>query len=517
MNAIIIAAGMGTRLRPLTLSTPKPLIKVFGKPMIERNVEFLLEKGIKEIVIVTGYLGEQFSFLKEKYPEVKLVHNNKFNEYNNIYSFYLIREYLEDSYILDGDIYLNKNIFKTNLDKSMYFSKKLNYQNDEWQLILEDKKIKEVQIGGKDNYIMSGISFWKKEESLKLKELVEEYILSEEKKKKYYWDHIVKENIERFNIGINPLDENDIFEIDNLEELKNIDKSYNDEEILLEFLKDVSVFKGKTIENINLIGGMTNKNYLITIEGKKYVLRNPGVGTKEMINRNNESKNAKIISDLNLDSKLIYLNKETGIKISEYIENAETLVPKTVRDNFEKVANILRKLHNSNIVFDNIFDSFSEMEKYEKLSIKENGKFYDNYENAKKDIFKLKEKLDNLYIELKPCHNDTVPENFIKSGEDIYLIDWEYSGMNDPMWDLAAHSLESGFSKNEEKEFLSFYFPNGITKEELLRIQIHKICQDFLWSIWTILKEAKGVSFGDYGINRYKRAIKLMGELKNYE
>lgn len=110
-----------------------------------------------------------------------------------------------------------------------------------------------------------------------------------------------------------------------------------------------------------------------------------------------------------------------------------------------------------------------------------------------------------------------MPENFIKSGEDIYLIDWEYSGMNDPMWDLAAHSLESGFSKNEEKEFLSFYFPNGITKEELLRIQIHKICQDFLWSIWTILKEAKGVSFGDYGINRYKRAIKLMGELKNYE
>ena len=204
MNAIIIAAGMGTRLRPLTLSIPKPLIKVFGKPMIERNVEFLLEKGIKEIVIVTGYLGEQFSFLKEKYPEVKLVHNDKFNEYNNIYSFYLIKEYLEDSYILDGDIYLNKNIFKTNLDKSMYFSKKVNCQNDEWQLILENGKIKEVQIGGKDNYIMSGISFWKKEDSSKLKELVEEYILSEEKKKKYYWDHIVKENIERFNIGINP-------------------------------------------------------------------------------------------------------------------------------------------------------------------------------------------------------------------------------------------------------------------------------------------------------------------------
>lgn len=517
MNAIIIAAGMGTRLRPLTLSTPKPLIKIFGKPLIERNIEFLLEKGLKEIVIVTGYLREQFSYLEEKYLEVKLVHNDKFNEYNNIYSFYLIRNYLKDSYILDGDIYLNKNIFETNLDKSMYFSKRVSYQNDEWQLILENEKIKEIQIGGKDNYIMSGISFWKKEESSKLKELVKKYIVFEEKKKKYYWDHIVKENIDKFNVGIYPLKENDIFEIDNLEELKNIDNSYSDEEILLEFLKDVSIFKNKKIENINLIGGMTNKNYLISIDKKKYVLRNPGVGTKEIINRNNEAKNAQIISDLNLDAKLIYLNKETGIKISEYIENAETLVPETAKNNFKQVAGILRKLHNSKITFDNVFDSFTEMEKYERLSIEENGKFYDGYKEVKERVFKLKEKLQLFNIELRACHNDTVPENFIKSGEKIYLIDWEYSGMNDPMWDLAAHSLECNFSKEEEKEFLDSYFLGKMTKEENLRIQIHKICQDFLWSIWTILKEAKGISFGDYGIERYNRAIKLLGELKSYE
>ena len=517
MNAIIIAAGMGTRLRPLTLSTPKPLIKIFGKPMIERNIEFLLEKGLKEIIIVTGYLSEQFSYLEKKYKEVKLVKNDKFNEYNNIYSFYLIREYLKDSYILDGDIYLNKNIFEINLDNSIYFSKKINYQNDEWQLILENGRIKEVQIGGKDNYIMSGISFWKKEDSLRLKNFVEEYIILEEKKKNYYWDHIVKENIDKFNIGIKPLDENDIFEIDNLEELKNIDNSYSDEEILLKFLKDVSLFKNKKIENINLIGGMTNKNYLVTIDGKKYVLRNPGAGTKEIISRVNEAKNAQIISDLKLDAKLIYLNKETGIKISEYIENAETLIPETARNNFKQVADILKKLHNSNIAFDNIFDSFIEMEKYEKLSIKENGKFYVGYDKAKREVLKLKEKLDNLHIELKACHNDTVPENFIKSKDNIYLIDWEYSGMNDPMWDLAAHSIECNFSIEEEKEFLNYYFTDGITKEEYLRIQIHKICQDFLWSIWTILKEAKGVSFGDYGIMRFKRAVKLLGELKNYE
>ena len=148
------------------------------------------------------------------------------------------------------------------------------------------------------------------------------------------------------------------------------------------------------------------------------------------------------------------------------------------------MAEILKKLHNSDIVFDNIFDSFNEMEKYEKLSIKENGKFYDGYKEIKEKVFKLREKLKNFNIELKACHNDTVPENFIKSENKIYLIDWEYSGMNDPMWDLAAHSLECNFSKEEEKEFLSFYFPEEVSKECILRIQIHKICQRFLMGVF---------------------------------
>lgn len=98
MNAIIITAGMGTRLNPLTLSTPKPLIKIFGKPMIEKNIEYLLQEGIEEIVIVTGYMKDMFEYLRDKYKEVKLIYNPKYKEYNNIYSFYLEREFLKDSY-----------------------------------------------------------------------------------------------------------------------------------------------------------------------------------------------------------------------------------------------------------------------------------------------------------------------------------------------------------------------------------------------------------------------------------
>lgn len=177
MNAIIIAAGMGTRLNPLTLSTPKPLIKIFGKPMIEKNIEYLLQEGIEEIVIVTGYMKDKFEYLRDKYKEVKLIYNPKYKEYNNIYSFYLARDFLKDSYILDGDIYLTRNIFKKEIDESKYFSKKINMFNNEWQLLLNnDGKIRKVEIGGSENYIMSGISFFTNKDCQKLKKIVEIYV-----------------------------------------------------------------------------------------------------------------------------------------------------------------------------------------------------------------------------------------------------------------------------------------------------------------------------------------------------
>ena len=130
MNAIIVAAGFGSRLRPLTYSTPKPLIEVFNQPMIEKNIEFLLEKGIDDINVIVGYAKERFEYLREKYQGVKLIYNEKYNEYNNIYSLYLVKDYLEDSYIIEGDIFLNKNIFDSNIKNSCYFSKKVERRSN---------------------------------------------------------------------------------------------------------------------------------------------------------------------------------------------------------------------------------------------------------------------------------------------------------------------------------------------------------------------------------------------------
>ena len=171
------------------------------------------------------------------------------------------------------------------------------------------------------------------------------------------------------------------------------------------------------------------------------------------------------------------------------------------------VTDILRTLHNSDIKFNNRFDILAKIQSYERLIEKYEGENFTDYETVREKVMKVYKALEDMKLEERPCHNDTVPENFVKSSEDkLYLIDWEYSGMNDPMWDLAAHSIECKFSEDDEELLLKLYLGKNPDEDIKKRILIHKIMQDFLWAIWTVLKEAKGDDFGTYGLDRYNRA-----------
>ena len=219
MRAILLAAGMGTRLRPLTLDTPKSLIKVNNKPLLERQVEFLKEKGIDEIIVVTGYLSEKFEYLKEKYG-VKLVHNDKYDIYNNIYTMYLVREYLENTYVIDADVYIAENFILENPETSLYFSAYKKGFKDEWKLYFNDNlKIEDIKVESGEGNILSGVSFWSKNDTaLIVKEL--ENMIEKGNFKNLYWDDIVKNNISKLNIYVKKIGTESIFEIDNLEELE---------------------------------------------------------------------------------------------------------------------------------------------------------------------------------------------------------------------------------------------------------------------------------------------------------
>ena len=219
MRAIILAAGMGTRLRPLTNNTPKSLISVCGEPMAERQIKFLKEKGIEDIIIVTGYLKEKFEYLVDKY-NVKLIHNDKYDIYNNIYSIYLVRDYLQDAYVAEADVYMTKNFFDSDIKASTYFAGLRGNFQGEWKVYFDEHgKLTDVEVGSGSGFIMSGISYWNERDGAFIKEKLEETI-AKGNFEKTYWDSVVAQNLKYLDIQVKSIGEKDWFEIDSIADLK---------------------------------------------------------------------------------------------------------------------------------------------------------------------------------------------------------------------------------------------------------------------------------------------------------
>ena len=258
--------------------------------------------------------------------------------------------------------------------------------------------------------------------------------------------------------------------------------------------------------SVEQLGGMTNQNYLVKTTNKQYIVKFFGKGTEKLINRQDEKYNLELLKDLDLDVKNYLFDIEAGIKVNEYIESAITLDSTSIKTKFDKIAPILQTIHASGKELRGEFAPFEEIKKYESLI--EEKIPYANYEAVREEVFSLEKRLADLGVDRKSCHIDLVPENFIESPQGrLYLIDWEYSSMNDPMWDLAALFLESEFTHQEEEAFLSHY-ESEQTPVSREKIAIYKILQDTIWSLWTVYKEEQGADFGDYGVNRYQRAVK---------
>lgn len=258
--------------------------------------------------------------------------------------------------------------------------------------------------------------------------------------------------------------------------------------------------------SVEQLGGMTNQNYLAKTTNKQYIVKFFGKGTEKLINRQDEKYNLELLKDLDLDVKNYLFDIEAGIKVNEYIESAITLDATSIKAKFDKIAPILQTIHASGKELRGEFAPFEEIKKYESLI--EEKIPYANYEAVREEVFSLEKRLADLGVDRKSCHIDLVPENFIESPQGrLYLIDWEYSSMNDPMWDLAALFLESEFTRQEEEDFLSRY-ESEQTPVSREKIAIYKILQDVIWSLWTVYKEEQGADFGDYGVSRYQRAVK---------
>lgn len=226
-KAIFMAAGFGSRMVPVTLNTPKPLIKVHGKKMIETLLDAVLEAGITDITIVRGYLGEQFDLLKKKYPMIKFVDNPIYNEANNISSVYLIRDMMANAYILEADLVLyNKELIRKYEYTSNYLGM-YTERTDDWCFETKKGYITKVRVGGENVHHMFGISYWTKEDAQKLAEDIETVFKSPGGRERYFEEVPLRECLDHYKVWVREIGQGEIVEIDTYNELKQIDSIYD--------------------------------------------------------------------------------------------------------------------------------------------------------------------------------------------------------------------------------------------------------------------------------------------------
>jgi len=505
-NAVILAAGFGSRFVPFTYDTPKGLMKVQGTPMIERQIEQLLEVGVTEIVIVVGYLKEKFEYLTDKYG-AKLIFNPEYAAKNNLSSLYCAREYLGNTYILVADHWMENSIFNAYEPDSWLSCVHIDEPSNEWEAVLGPHgRVRKIEIGMTSGWALIGPAFFSRSFSAAYRPLLEEYY-GRPGTQDYYWENVVKENLKTLKIYANRQGSDNVHEFETFEELRQYDTSYlintnNEALATIARVFDVPISQISGIRPLK--EGLTNLSFVFECKGNQYVYRLPGVGSDTLINRRDEQATYRLIAPLGIADEIYYFDGETGVKISQYYANSRISNAEDDADVQIDMA-VLRGIHAAGIKPEHRFDIEERVAFYERIAQDVDGITFADYDRVKVKVNELLAFRRLLNIPEGLCHVDFIYANVLHLDDgSIRVIDWEYSGAADTLLDVAMYSIFAYYTKEQIDRAIRHYLTREPTRREEARVYLYVALGGFLWSLWTEYKQALGDEFGDYSITMYR-------------
>lgn len=504
-RAIILAAGFGMRMVPINTEMPKGLLEVNGEPLIERIIKQLHEVGINEIYVIVGFMKEKYEYLIDEYG-VELVINSEYAAKNNLHSMKLVKEHLENSYIIPCDIWCDRNPFHRHELYSWYMVSDLvdNESNVRVNRKMELVTVSESSGGN----AMIGICYLVKDDARTVKNRIKQLC----KNQRYdgsFWEEALYHK-DRMIVSARVVHSSDIVEINTYEQLRDLDSDSNQlkTDAIQVICAALNVKSDDIVDITVLKKGMTNRSFLFTCDDKKYIMRIPGEGTDQLINRRQEAQVYHAIDGKGICDDIAYINPDNGYKITEFLNGARVCDPSNYED-VKKCMKLLRAFHNQKLKVEHSFDIFGQINFYESLW-EGMPSIYKDYEKTKENVLSLKPYIDEHVSEMTLTHIDAVPDNFLfveKDGiEQIRLIDWEYAGMQDPHVDVAMFCIYSLYNKRQVDKLIAAYFTEGCDDATRIKIYCYIAVCGLLWSNWCEYKRNLGVEFGEYSLRQYRYA-----------
>lgn len=506
-RAVILAAGAGMRMEPFNTKVPKGLLSIHGERIIERQIRYLQEVGIREIYVVAGFRKERFEYLMDTFG-VELIVNSAYAIKNNLHSVAMAQAYLDCAYVIPCDLWLSSNPFRKNELYSWYMVSDAKSPESDIRM---NRKSELVPVSGSTpGDAMVGISYLTPEDAA----AVRQKILQMDTVKRYdgaFWEEALYDSDRRMVVRARRFPASQVAEINTCQQLMELDCEYFQQgSPVSEIITAVLHTDPSQISQITPLKiGMTNHTFSFCCNGKKYILRIPFEKRHELISRRNEAEVYETIRGKGFCEEIYYLNPGDGKKISAYLDDSRVCDqqnPEDVRRCMDK----LKQLHGSHLKVDFSFDIFERIRLLESLweGIPSD---YADYEKTRENVFSLRDFISRHIDQWTLCHIDPVPDNFLfcrnaAGGEDLYLIDWEYAAMQDPHVDIAMFGIYAQYDREHMEQLIDAYFPEGCPSVTRAKIYCYIASCGLLWSNWCERAGNMGVEFGAYALKQYRYA-----------